>query len=80
MTWTIACIIHLWIISYLQNNDDTLLSDWSSELSAEIFDEFMIMKSFNNTNINRTPTHAGHSIISIIAQTTSSSYNNMKST
>ena len=46
--------------------------------SAEIFDEFMMIESLKNTNTNGTLTHAGQSITSTIAQTTSSSYNNIK--
>ena len=45
--------------SYLQNNDNTLPSGWTAEFSTESFDEFMIMESLKNTNINATPTHAG---------------------
>ena len=58
--------------SYLQNNDNTLPIDWSAYFSAEIFDEFMI------TNINGTSIHAGLSITETIAQTTLSSYKNIK--
>ena len=66
-----------WITSYQQNNDNTLPSDWTAEFNTEFFDEFMIMESLKNTNINGTQTHAGQSITSTIAQTTSSSYNNI---
>ena len=57
-----------WITSYLQNNDDTLPSNWTAELSAEIFDESMIMESLKTNNINETPALTGKSITSV-AQT-----------
>ena len=45
----------------MQNNDNTLSSDWTAEFSAEIFDKFMIMQSLKITNTCWTINHLNNS-------------------
>ena len=41
--------------SYLQNNDNTLLSDWTEEFNAKSCGEFMIVESLRTTNVKESP-------------------------